>query len=168
MACLLIYSFIIFVWILLAYLLFLSFIFFALHPIPDSRVGDGQPVHVAALRVEHEQLQRGRPEVRNMFGDSDSVAAVCGQIAGAFSLIYLRFLFLNLRRVVPLSRSGSFYGFESIPAEWITKVLAWDPYGLIPYRAKLLYENGYQCQPSTNTSASTNTNECEMNVETKS
>lgn len=64
----------------------------------------------------------------NMRGDSDSVAAVCGQIA------------------------GSFYGFESIPSEWITKILQWDPFGLIPYRAKLLYDNGYQ-------SNQTNTNE---------
>jgi ADP-ribosylglycohydrolase len=56
----------------------------------------------------------------NMRGDSDSVAAVVGQMAGAF------------------------YGFSSIPADWLTTVLQWDPYGLIPYRAKLLYENGYQ------------------------
>jgi len=51
----------------------------------------------------------------NMRGDADSVAAVCGQIAGAF------------------------YGMNGVPQKWISQVLEHDPFGLIPYRCYLLY-----------------------------
>lgn len=55
----------------------------------------------------------------NMCGDADSVCAVVGQIA------------------------GSLYGFNSIPQDWLQAILTWDPYGLIPYRAKILYQFGH-------------------------
>jgi len=56
----------------------------------------------------------------NLRGDSDSVCAVTGQIAGAI------------------------YGLEGIPKDWVNEILKWDPKGYIPLRAYKLYTKGLE------------------------
>jgi len=53
----------------------------------------------------------------NTRGDSDSVCAVAGQIAGAI------------------------YGLKSIPKDWVQAVLTWDKNHFIPLRAYKLYKH---------------------------
>jgi len=54
----------------------------------------------------------------NLRGDSDSVSAVVGQMAGAL------------------------YGAQSIPKDWIESILKWDPKGTIMLRAYKLSQHG--------------------------
>jgi len=54
----------------------------------------------------------------NIRGDSDSVCAVAGQVAGAL------------------------YGLSGIPTEWCSAILRWDPVWDIPTRAYKLYKMG--------------------------
>lgn len=57
------------------------------------------------------------PLFTGSLGDSDSVSAVTGQIAGAI------------------------YGASSIPKDWISQIEKWDPNGDIPLRAWKLFHN---------------------------
>jgi ADP-ribosyl-[dinitrogen reductase] hydrolase len=58
----------------------------------------------------------------NLRGDSDTTTAITGQIVGAM------------------------YGFDAIPADWVSRVEQWDPHGLILLRASRLYNRERQVQ----------------------